>query len=200
MLKEPVSHPARCEDLAAPRSPGRLLSHSTRRRSQCASTPPRWVEPGEALLGFGRSAPKDALESQRNRRPAGSSRQPVRHAAPARPFEVQRHRRDAGAGHRGWASRSTTGSAAPPRRGDTQSETPCSAEHRDNAVVAANRAARLYSAHHPVACDLSTQPPKFKFGRHCCIRRKTSPELTLALAWARQRIIGRSPNLGPNVS
>jgi L-threonylcarbamoyladenylate synthase len=47
------------EDAAAPRSPGRLLSHYAPTlpvRLGAAS-----AEPGEALLGFGPAAPKDTL-------------------------------------------------------------------------------------------------------------------------------------------
>jgi len=59
VLKEPVPLEASAEDAAAPRSPGRLVSH------YAPSLPVRLnaaaAEPGEALLGFGSSAPKDAL-------------------------------------------------------------------------------------------------------------------------------------------
>ena len=59
VLKEPVPIETGVEDVAAPRSPGRLLSH------YAPSLPVRLnataAEPGEALLGFGPSAPKDAL-------------------------------------------------------------------------------------------------------------------------------------------
>jgi len=57
-LKEPVPMELGAEDAAAPRSPGRLLSH------YAPSLPMRLnaaAEPGEALLGFGPTAPKDAL-------------------------------------------------------------------------------------------------------------------------------------------
>lgn len=64
-LDEPVPIETETVDAAAPRSPGRLLSH------YAPSLPVRLnataAEPGEALLGFGRSAPKDAL----NLSPAG---------------------------------------------------------------------------------------------------------------------------------
>jgi L-threonylcarbamoyladenylate synthase len=58
-LKETVQIEQGTEDAAAPRSPGRLLSHY-------APTLPVRLEaasagPGEALLGFGPAAPKDAL-------------------------------------------------------------------------------------------------------------------------------------------
>jgi len=59
VLKEPVPIEMSAEDAAAPRSPGRLLSHyapSLPMRLNAAA-----AEPGEALLGFGASAPKDAL-------------------------------------------------------------------------------------------------------------------------------------------
>jgi L-threonylcarbamoyladenylate synthase len=58
-LKEPVPIEQGGEDAAAPRSPGRLISHyapSLPVRLGAAS-----AEPGEALLGFGPAAPKDAL-------------------------------------------------------------------------------------------------------------------------------------------
>jgi L-threonylcarbamoyladenylate synthase len=59
VLKEPVPIEAGAEDVAAPRSPGRLVSH------YAPSLPVRLnaaaAEPGETLLGFGPSAPKDAL-------------------------------------------------------------------------------------------------------------------------------------------
>jgi L-threonylcarbamoyladenylate synthase len=59
VLKEPVPIETGTEDIAAPRSPGRLVSH------YAPSLPVRLnaaaAEPGEALLGFGPSAPKDAL-------------------------------------------------------------------------------------------------------------------------------------------
>lgn len=59
VLKEPVPIETSAEDAAAPRSPGRLVSH------YAPSLPVRLnaatAEPGEALLGFGSSAPKDAL-------------------------------------------------------------------------------------------------------------------------------------------
>jgi L-threonylcarbamoyladenylate synthase len=64
-LKEPVPIEMSAEDEAAPRSPGRLLSHyapSLPVRLNAAAS-----EPGEALLGFGPAAPKDAL----NLSPAG---------------------------------------------------------------------------------------------------------------------------------
>jgi L-threonylcarbamoyladenylate synthase len=58
-LKESVPIEQGVEDAAAPRSPGRLLSH------YAPTLPVRLdamaAEPGEALLGFGPSAPKDAL-------------------------------------------------------------------------------------------------------------------------------------------
>ena len=58
-LKEPVPIEQGVEDAAAPRSPGRLISH------YAPTLPVRLdaavAEPGEALLGFGPSAPKDAL-------------------------------------------------------------------------------------------------------------------------------------------
>lgn len=59
VLNEPVPTEAGAEDAAAPRSPGRLVSH------YAPNLPVRLnagsAEPGEALLGFGSSAPKDAL-------------------------------------------------------------------------------------------------------------------------------------------
>lgn len=58
-LKEPVPIEQGTDDAAAPRSPGRLVSHyapSLPVRLEAAAP-----EPGEALLGFGPSAPKDAL-------------------------------------------------------------------------------------------------------------------------------------------
>jgi L-threonylcarbamoyladenylate synthase len=59
ILQEPVDIVAGAEDAAAPRSPGRLLSH------YAPSLPVRLnaatAAPGEALLGFGPTAPKDAL-------------------------------------------------------------------------------------------------------------------------------------------
>jgi L-threonylcarbamoyladenylate synthase len=64
-LKEPVPIEMSAENEAAPRSPGRLLSHyapSLPVRLNAAAS-----EPGEALLGFGPAAPKDAL----NLSPAG---------------------------------------------------------------------------------------------------------------------------------
>ncbi|HJT15133.1 MAG TPA: L-threonylcarbamoyladenylate synthase [Dongiaceae bacterium] len=64
-LREPVQIELGTEDAAAPRSPGRLLSHYAPTlpvRLDAAS-----AEPGEALLGFGPAAPKDAL----NLSPAG---------------------------------------------------------------------------------------------------------------------------------
>jgi L-threonylcarbamoyladenylate synthase len=58
-LREPVETDAGADDAAAPRSPGRLLSH------YAPNLPIRLgatgAEPGEALLGFGAEAPKDAL-------------------------------------------------------------------------------------------------------------------------------------------
>jgi L-threonylcarbamoyladenylate synthase len=58
-LKEPVPIEMGTEDSAAPRSPGRLISHYAPslpvRRNAAAA------EPAEALLGFGPSAPTDAL-------------------------------------------------------------------------------------------------------------------------------------------
>ena len=59
LLQEPVETAMGAEDATAPRSPGRLLSHyapSLPMRLDAAS-----AEPGEALLGFGPGAPKDAL-------------------------------------------------------------------------------------------------------------------------------------------
>lgn len=59
VLKEPVAIETGAEDAAAPRSPGRLVSHYAPRlpvRLNAAA-----AEPGEALLGFGPAAPKDAL-------------------------------------------------------------------------------------------------------------------------------------------
>jgi L-threonylcarbamoyladenylate synthase len=59
LLKEPVPIETGADDAAAPRSPGRLMSH------YAPSLPVRLdaatAEPGEALLGFGPSAPKEAL-------------------------------------------------------------------------------------------------------------------------------------------
>jgi L-threonylcarbamoyladenylate synthase len=59
VLKEPVQIEQGVEDAAAPRSPGRLLSH------YAPALPVRLdaaaAEPGEALLGFGPMAPKEAL-------------------------------------------------------------------------------------------------------------------------------------------
>ncbi|MGH6892846.1 MAG: L-threonylcarbamoyladenylate synthase, partial [Dongiaceae bacterium] len=58
-LKEPVPFEAGTEDATAPCSPGRLVSH------YAPSLPVRLnaaaAAPGEALLGFGPTAPKDAL-------------------------------------------------------------------------------------------------------------------------------------------
>lgn len=57
-LQEPVEIDTGAEDAAAPRSPGRLLSHyapSLPIRLDAAAG-----EPGEALLGFGSAAPQDA--------------------------------------------------------------------------------------------------------------------------------------------
>jgi L-threonylcarbamoyladenylate synthase len=59
LLQEPVPVEQGSEDAAAPRSPGRLLSHYAPTlpvRLEAAA-----AEPGEALLGFGPAAPKDAL-------------------------------------------------------------------------------------------------------------------------------------------
>lgn len=59
VLKEPVPIETDTEESAAPRSPGRLLSHyapSLPMRLNAAA-----AEHGEALLGFGPSAPKDVL-------------------------------------------------------------------------------------------------------------------------------------------
>ena len=65
LLKEPVPIESGGEDAAAPRSPGRLASH------YAPDLPVRLnaaaPAPGEALLGFGSSAPADAL----NLSPAG---------------------------------------------------------------------------------------------------------------------------------
>lgn len=59
VLKEPVQIEQGVGDAAAPRSPGRLFSH------YAPTLPVRLAaaaaEPGEALLGFGPAAPKDAL-------------------------------------------------------------------------------------------------------------------------------------------
>jgi L-threonylcarbamoyladenylate synthase len=59
LLNEPVPIETGAEDAAAPRSPGRLVSH------YAPSLPVRLdaaaAEPGEAFLGFGPSAPKEAL-------------------------------------------------------------------------------------------------------------------------------------------
>lgn len=59
VLKEPVPIETGVEDVAAPRSPGRLISH------YAPSLPVRLnaaaAESGEALLAFGPAAPKDAL-------------------------------------------------------------------------------------------------------------------------------------------
>ena len=59
LLQEPVDVAAGAEDAHAPRSPGQLLSH------YAPSLPVRLnavaAEQGEALLGFGPNAPKDAL-------------------------------------------------------------------------------------------------------------------------------------------
>jgi L-threonylcarbamoyladenylate synthase len=58
MLQETVGTEAGSEDAAAPRSPGRLLSHYAPRlpvRLDAVA-----AEPGEILLGFGPAAPKDA--------------------------------------------------------------------------------------------------------------------------------------------
>ena len=64
LLKEPVPIEAGSEDAATPRSPGRLLSH------YAPALPVRLnaatAEPGEAFLGFGPSAPKDALNLSAN--------------------------------------------------------------------------------------------------------------------------------------
>jgi L-threonylcarbamoyladenylate synthase len=59
LLQEPVPVEQGAEDATAPRSPGRLLSHYAPTlpvRLEAAA-----AEPGEALLGFGPAAPKDAL-------------------------------------------------------------------------------------------------------------------------------------------
>jgi L-threonylcarbamoyladenylate synthase len=59
MMKEPVQIEPGADDATAPRSPGRLLSHYAPTlpvRLEAAS-----AEPGEALLGFGPTAPKEAL-------------------------------------------------------------------------------------------------------------------------------------------
>jgi L-threonylcarbamoyladenylate synthase len=59
VLQEPVETVTSADDANAPRSPGRLLSH------YAPSLPVRLnaatAEPGEALLGFGPSTPRDAL-------------------------------------------------------------------------------------------------------------------------------------------
>ncbi len=59
IVQEPVPTETGADDAAAPRSPGRLASH------YAPSLPVRLdaatAEPGEALLGFGPTAPKDAL-------------------------------------------------------------------------------------------------------------------------------------------
>ncbi len=59
VLREPIATAASADDADAPRSPGRLLSH------YAPSLPVRLnaaaAEAGEALLGFGPAAPKNAL-------------------------------------------------------------------------------------------------------------------------------------------
>jgi L-threonylcarbamoyladenylate synthase len=69
VLQEPVPTDTGAADAAAPRSPGRLASHyapSLPMRLDAAT-----AEPGEALLGFGPAAPKDAL----NLSPTGDLRE-----------------------------------------------------------------------------------------------------------------------------
>ena len=73
LLKEPVEAETGAEDAAAPRSPGRLLSH------YAPSLPVRLnasaAEPGEVLLGFGPAAPTDAL----NLSPTGDLQEAAAH-------------------------------------------------------------------------------------------------------------------------
>jgi L-threonylcarbamoyladenylate synthase len=73
LLKEPVEVETGAEDAAAPRSPGRLLSH------YAPSLPVRLnasaAEPGEVLLGFGPAAPTDAL----NLSPTGDLQEAASH-------------------------------------------------------------------------------------------------------------------------
>ena len=64
-LQEPVLIETGADDDAAPRAPGQLASHYAPRRPVRLNAAA--AEPGEALLGFGASAPKDAL----NLSPAG---------------------------------------------------------------------------------------------------------------------------------
>ncbi len=64
-LQEPVPIETGAEDAAAPRAPGQLASHYAPRRPVRLNAAA--AEPGEALLGFGAAAPKDAL----NLSPAG---------------------------------------------------------------------------------------------------------------------------------
>lgn len=65
ILQEPVVAETGGEDALTPRSPGRLASHYA--PSLPVRLDARAAEPGEALLGFGPDAPKDAL----NLSPAG---------------------------------------------------------------------------------------------------------------------------------
>ena len=58
-LLEPVETVAGAEDASAPRSPGRLLGHYA--PSLPVRLDAKTANPGEALLGFGPEAPKDAL-------------------------------------------------------------------------------------------------------------------------------------------
>ena len=86
-LKEPVPIEQGAEDATAPRSPGRLLSHYAPTlpvRLEAAS-----AAPGEALLGFGPSAPKDAL----NLSPAGDLQEAAANLfAMLRQLDDPRHR------------------------------------------------------------------------------------------------------------
>lgn len=59
ILQIPVDTETGSEDAAAPRSPGRLLSHYAPRLPVRLDA--NAAGPGEALLGFGATAPKDAL-------------------------------------------------------------------------------------------------------------------------------------------
>jgi L-threonylcarbamoyladenylate synthase len=87
-LKEPVPIEAGAEDAGAPRSPGRLASH------YAPSLPVRLdaarAESGEALLGFGPSAPGDAL----NLSPAGDLQEAAANLfAMLRRLDDPKHRR-----------------------------------------------------------------------------------------------------------
>jgi L-threonylcarbamoyladenylate synthase len=88
ILKEPVPIETGAEDARAPRSPGQLASH------YAPSLPVRLdaarAEPGEALLGFGPSAPADAL----NLSPAGDLQEAAANLfAMLRRLDNPKHRR-----------------------------------------------------------------------------------------------------------